>query len=65
MVDLSWANKHACIATEFINSTIFIRQMDVKAGTNSYEFSITVTWSDGLGNHETKSTTVLTDWNQQ
>ena len=66
MVDLLWTGqKHSCAASDFITSTIFKRQMDVTAGTNSYEFSITVTWSDGLGDHETKSTTVLTDWNQQ
>lgn len=62
----NWNDAYACQATNIIPDTPFVRQVDFTiVSATEVKVEVSVSWSDGRGDHESRSTTVLTDWRRK
>lgn len=66
--DTSWDQGSACLNTDFILDTIFVRQVDFTTTTESgkkiIKAVVTVNWKDSKGTHTVNSATNFTDWRE-
>lgn len=61
--DLSWSDNSACSSSDFITSTIFIRDVIFSViNDNLIEVTIVVSWNDSQGAHEVRTVTRLANW---
>lgn len=67
--DLNWSQSGSCGATGQITGTPFTRQVsfisNVISGKSVIEANVSVTWSDGQGAHEVRSSTNFSDWRER
>lgn len=66
---LSWANTGNCGSSEYLGSTIYLRQVNfsssVVSGKNLIEAEVVVSWRDPSGSHSVKSTTSFADYREK
>ena len=67
IVSLNWStggsHSGTCGSSEFISGTIFRRNLSFnRINAATVDATITVSWSDSIGNHETTTTTTYTNW---
>lgn len=67
--DLSWAISGACLDTQVISGTPFLREArfssSLVSGKTAIEASVVVSWSDSQGLHQITNATSFTDWRQR
>lgn len=61
--DLSWNNTGTCSATNFVSNTQFTREINlVRVNASTINATVTVSWTDSQGTHNSQSTTEFTNW---
>lgn len=63
--NLNFDNANACGSSEFISGTIFIRELNFVydlTNPNKTTLEVVTKWNDQSGEHDARSTLVLTNW---
>jgi Tfp pilus assembly protein PilV len=62
---LTWGSQGACGSSNVIpnSTTPFLRSMTLRtSAANTIDVTVVTTWTDGSGVHESRASTVLTNW---
>lgn len=59
--ELDWGPP-TCLANDYVLGTNLIRKVSFTSVTNSVTVTVTVSWTDQSGYHESNSVTYLTNW---
>lgn len=65
MKQLSWSSASTCGSSDTIADTPFLRTVTLEnQDANSVLVEVVVSWQDSQGSHQSRLSTVLTDWNK-
>ncbi len=65
VANLSWSSQGACSTSNAIpnSTTPFLRSMTLRtSAVNTVDVTVITSWIDGSGTHESRASTVLTNW---
>lgn len=64
MASLGWTPGQ-CSASSFIPNTDFVRNVTITASGSDWQVDVAVSWTDSRGTHESRTSTVLTNWQRR